>query len=818
MIQRVLISLMVLLMAAQTIAQDYELKSTVDVFNDLNKLHRGLRVLYIAAHPDDENTRLIAWLENEKHIETAYLSLTRGQGGQNLIGDEKGDALGVIRTYELLEARKIDGGEQLFTRAVDFGYSKSAKESFEKWGKEEVLADVVYAIRKFRPHVIITRFPPDRNAGHGHHEASAILAAEAFDLAADPKAFVEQFDRVETWQANTLYFNTSSWWRKELEGKSDEELKAEQIHVVNIGVFDPLTGQAINEISSLARSKHRCQAFGTARDRGERKEFLQFVKGTHQEAWYDTMQGVWMRSPDHQKAILEVLNAFDFKNPKADIELINEGIMRKVGQRNMWADAKDIAWVNQMLDDIALNLNGVRVEAFAGQDPVVVGSDYLVTIEVYNGGASTIDIRFSHPNIDTSFSVEEGRQVSFTRLFRAPNEISTPYWLRNPHKDLYVLDKNEHLGLPFLEDERIKYVVKADRPLSGSTVLHRKWTDRSLGEIVQPMRFVPLISVTPSVKSMIVRSWQDIEYSTTAHAYEDCEMSWIPLDVNTSASIGFANLKLKKGQELMAYSSSTGYKGLAPKNIERAVKSGDVIYNQSIRLINYDHIPEIQIIEPALIEVTFVEMGKAKGKILYIEGSGDEVDESLELIGYEIDRTPLAQLGNKELDSYKAIIVGIRAYNTNDELPAYYDKLMRYVSNGGNLITQYNTSYSLKLEQIGPYPFKISRQRVTEEDATPDFLVADHAVFSKPNKISMNDFDGWVQERGLYFAEEWSDEFTPLIRWKDADETEFSDGALILAQYGKGSFFYTGISFFRELPAGIPGAYRLMVNMIEYKP
>lgn len=817
MIQKGFILFTAVLLTTLASAQSYELKSTVEVYNDLNKLHRGLRVLYIAAHPDDENTRLIAWLENEKHIETAYLSLTRGQGGQNLIGDEKGDALSVIRTYELLEARKIDGGEQMFTRAVDFGYSKSATESFEKWGKDDILADVVYAIRKFRPHVIITRFPPDRNAGHGHHEASAILAEEAFNLAADSKSFVDQFDRVEPWQATSLYFNTSSWWRKELEGKSVEELKAENIHVVNIGVYNPITGKAINEISSLARSKHRCQAFGTARDRGERKEFLQYVKGEDMALWYDEMQGVWQQSPEHKAAIGKVINEYDFIKPSTNIDLINEYVMRKVGQRNMWAESGDIQWVNKMLDDIALNLSGVRVEVYAGQDPIVVGSDYLVTIEVYNGGEAAVDVRFSHPSIDTAFAVPSGIRIEFTRLFKAPNTPSTPYWLKNAHGDLYVQDDPKTLGIPIVEDERIGYVVRADRPITSSTVLHRKWTDRSVGEIVQPMQFVPLLSVTPNVKSMVLRSKQHIEYAVTVRAYADCDMNWVLPSIN-SASVGIRPISLKKGEETSANFSSTANNGLSPKQIESYVQSGGATYNQSLRIINYDHIPEIQIVEPARIDLTFLELQKIKGKILYIEGSGDEVDESLELIGYQVDRKPISQTTAKELDGYKAVIIGIRAYNTNDEISTYYEKLMQYIKNGGNVITQYSTSYGLKSENLGPYPFKISRDRVTEEEAKPEFLIPEHAVFSTPNKIGPEDFDGWVQERGLYFAGEWDEQYLPLIRWKDSDEEEYADGALIVGHYGKGSFFYSGISFFRELPAGVPGAYRLLVNMIEYKP
>lgn len=813
---------MSLLIGSLVMAQDHELKSTTEVYKDLAKLERGLRVLYLAAHPDDENTRLISWLENSQHIETAYLSLTRGQGGQNLIGDEKGDGLGVIRTYELLEARKVDGGEQFFTRAVDFGYSKSATESFAKWGREEVLSDVIYVIRKFRPHVIITRFPPTRRAGHGHHEASAILAEEAFEKAGMGDVFPEQFEQVQPWRPMTLYFNSSSWWRQELDTMTVEQLRAEKIHRVNIGEFDPLTGLGINEIASLARSKHRCQAFGTSRDRGERFEYLQLVKGDWTDDLFESMKGMWYRAPEHKAAIRSVIDAYDFTDPAANLASVNQLIIPKISQRSLWAEDKDIAIVREQLDAIRQNLLGVRLEVYADKEPVVAGEDYPVTVEAYNAGKESAEIRFKHTLIDTSFTLEPGKRITWKEELRSMEESSCPYWLRKPHGDLYVFGSKEERGLAQLIDEQIPFTVKAAGDvMKGSTTVHRRWRDRSIGEIEQPMLFVPALTVTPSIKSMVIPVGQEMQFEieiVSHQSMKNCTPGFqsIPgweieivdggAKALTTGQAARLTVKVKPGADAKA------------ADLMLAVGTPNGKADQMVTNITYDHIPNKVIHEPAKVRLVPLNLDVPGGKVLYIEGSGDEVDEAMELIGYEVDRRSLSGITVDDLQSYKAVVTGIRAYNRNDDLKAYHPVLMNYVQQGGNMIVMYNTTYDLKLEQIGPYPLQLSRERVTEEGAKANLLKAKHPVFNTPNAISQADFDGWVQERGLYFAGEWDKKYTPLIAWRDSGEEEDAQGGLLVSDYGSGHYFYTGISFFRELPAGVPGAYRLFVNMIEYQP
>ncbi len=817
MIKAIISSCLVLCAISSGFSQDYELMNTGDTYQALKKMHRGLRVLYIAAHPDDENTRLIAWLENEKHIETAYLSLTRGQGGQNLIGDEKGDALGVIRTYELLEARKIDGGEQMFTRAVDFGYSKSAKESFAKWGKEEVLSDVVYAIRKFRPHIIITRFPPNRYAGHGHHEASAILAAEAFDLAGKPDAYPEHLDRVNPWSPGAMYFNTSSWWRKELDDKTEAELKEENMHRVNIGVYNPISGLGMNEIASLARSKHRCQAFGTSRDRGERFEYLELLKGEWNANLFDDLEGIWSRSAVHKDVLESILNQYSFVDPEGNYARFVKEFEPKMAQRNMWAESLDMKYVSQMASRIKQSMLGIRVEAYASQEAVVVGSSYKVEVEVYNGGAESVEVRFTDSGVDTTFDIGAGKRLKFDRVFTAPEAPSTPYWLRQPHNDLYTIEDPRWMSEPRLVEHEISYTIKRDVPIRSKTEIHRKWTDRSVGEIEQPLQFVPLVSISNATKTLIVQNGKGVDHAVSVHAFGKVDgLTLYPSGY--SDALAKTDVSIEKGQK---FTQSVTHSSESPSGQQHIItpeaKIGDKVYSKTIRTIEYDHIPNISIAEESELKLIALDLKKSDGKILYIEGSGDEVDESLEIIGYDVERLPLSEAVDN-LDQYKAILVGIRAYNTNEDLIAYQNKLLEYVNNGGNMIVQYNTSRGLKTENLGPTPFTLGRERVTEENAPATWLKPKHGVFNHPNKLTNADFENWVQERGLYFASEWDENYTPLISWKDSDEDKEAKGALIVTHYGKGTYFYSGISFFRQLPAGVPGAYRLLVNMIEYQP
>lgn len=817
-----LICVMLMTIAVNLNGQGYELKSTVGIYKDVQELQRGVRVLYLAAHPDDENTRLISWLENDQHIETAYLSLTRGQGGQNLIGDEKGDGLGVIRTYELLEARKIDGGEQFFTRAIDFGYSKSAEESFELWGKDEVLQDVVYVIRKFRPHMIITRFPPTRRAGHGHHEASALLAEEAFDLAADPAVFPEQLKNLQPWQAEYLYHNTSSWWDKSLDDLDPAGLKERNMLRLDVGVYNDLLGYNMNEIASLARSKHRCQAFGTMRARGSQTEYLSLVKGEWSDDPFGEIEGVWKQSPGHAEALAKVVDEFNFTDRNANFEILKRNFYPMLAQRNMWAEAQDINEVMTRVNQLKWDLSGVRVEVFAGEEAVVIGEKYEVMVEVFNSSSQTQTVEFKHAIIDTSLTVAPLQSIMWSEILTAPLKPSNPFWLVNEHNGwLYDIDKSCESGMPTMPDEVVQCLIKVDGQfVKGESELHRKWNDRSIGEIMQPMLFVNPVSINPQSNSIIVTQGDSALLLVDVIAHTNAENISLKatLPVGWKVAYDQAAFSLKKGQRKSFAFSLQPLSNAAIGNIAFTVQVARQLADQSSAVIAYDHIPETTIYTKAQSKLVPLDLTISRGaKVLYIEGSGDEVDDALMQMGYTVESKNLGGTSLEELAQYKAIVVGIRAFNVNDDLAANVELLHKYANQGGNVIVQYNTTYGLKVEQIAPFPITLGRDRVTDETSEVKVLDSKHPMLNQPHQISSADWQGWVQERGLYFASEWDKAFEPLIAWNDKDE-EAVKGGLLVANYGKGSFTYTGISFFRELPAGVPGAYRLMVNLIEYQP
>lgn len=802
--------------------QEYELKSSAELYRSLKKLEKGQRALYLAAHPDDENTRLIAWLENEMFIETAYLSLTRGDGGQNLIGGETGDALGVIRTNELLQARATDGGEQYFTRAVDFGYSKSAEESFEKWGKEEVLHDVVWAIRKFQPHIVITRFPPTRRAGHGHHEASAILAAEAFELAADPNAFPEQLEHVRPWQVQSLYYNTSSWWNKDLEDLNSDQLREKKIQRVNVGRYDPLSGMTINEIASLARSRHRCQAFGTARDRGERFEYLEYVKGDYAPDIFEKLSSDWDAIGDgaeHLAALQKVIAGFRFEAPYAGFVPYNDfhtALAREFeglkSNRRLVQQAADLRW----------DLLGLRMEAFTDMEPAVKGSEMQVKVQVYNASEQDRQVFLNGGGKDTAFIAPAGKEITWVSTWPNSYGFSSPYWLKQRTGDLYSTKDYNILGKPNVATAPIleaKVPVTGSKPLQFETYLHRKWTDRSIGELVQPFASVPAAFVTPESASKIVPEGTSSTLYVRINANEDlsnARLEW-------TAPEGWEVVGNKETFSLSRGQVKTMEITVKPNEAAESAKLAFVLFSDqgavktAAQWISYEHIPEQVVQYPATVQLIPLNIATSPKKVLYVEGSGDETDEALERLGYQVDETSLSTLSKEELQAYDVVLVGIRGFNTNEQLVAYQPLLMDYVEQGGLVIVQYNTTYGLLLEEFGPYPMKLGRERVTEEDSDVKLLEPKHPIFNVPNEIEMADFEGWVQERGLYFASEWDEKYKPLIAWHDTGEEDVK-GGLLVAEYGKGAFIYTGISFFRELPAGVKGAYKLFINLVEYEP
>ncbi len=799
--------------------------NTAEILQKLKKLNIVGSVLYIAAHPDDENTRLLAYLSNEKKLRTGYISLTRGDGGQNLIGKEQGEALGLIRTQELLAARRVDGAEQFFTRANDFGFSKNPEETFSIWNKDSILADVVLAIRKFKPDVIICRFPTTGEGGHGHHTASAILALEAFDAAADPTKFLNQLAYLQVWQAKRIFWNTFNFGGTNT--TSPDQLK------IDVGIYNPLLGKSYGEIAADSRSMHKSQGFGSAKTRGESIEYFKFLKGD--SAKKDLFEGVdqtWNRfraTAKFQKILNDIITKY---NPQAPEKIVGDLIsFYKQLQVLDESDANMKYWKTLKLKEcetLLLACSGLWMEAYTTDYTAVPGNDVLITAQIIKRNNSEAKINlinyFYQTDSTTDLTLKTNELYTFKHKEKlaSATSFSNPYWLNEKHTiGMYTVNNKQLMGKPE-NDAAIKVIFDVtinDLNLPVERGLVYKYTDPVKGEVYRPFEVLPPATLNISDKVFVFNSLMAKDVSFTVKANESNVNGTIELQLpeGWTATIKKPNFKLvNKGDEISIYATLTPKKYSINGKLQASLSIDGKIYNKSIRRIEYDHIPYQFILSDA--EATIVNMNlKKEGNVIgYIPGAGDEVVACLKQVGYDVTLLTDELLSKENLSKYNAIITGIRAYNTNERLQIHYNKLMEYVKNGGNLIVQYNTNNRIGPvgTKVGPYSFTISRDRVTDDNAEMKITNPKHAVLNFPNIITNADFKNWVQERGIYFATEIDKNYETIFSINDPKE-KASDGSLIIAKYGKGNFAYTGLVFFRELPAGVPGAYRLFVNLLS---
>jgi LmbE family N-acetylglucosaminyl deacetylase len=803
-------------------SQSYQQPSSAQIKLKLRKLNFLGSVLYVAAHPDDENTRIITYLANDQLAATAYLSLTRGDGGQNLIGAEIGDLLGVIRTQELLAARRIDGGQQFFSRANDFGFSKSADEAFQIWGKDNVLSDVVKIFRQYQPDVIITRFPPDERAGHGHHWASAVLAGEAFDIAAKAESYPEQVKDFGTWQVKRLYTNTGRWWNKDINEKTPGVVS------IDVGGYNSLLGKSYTEISALSSSQHKSQGWGRRGERGSTLEFLEFIKGKKAEKnIFEEIDTTWARikggekiKPLVEKAILD----FNAENPSASVPqllLIRKEISALPS--GVWKTRK-LLETEQLIQDCL----GLFIEATAIHYQGSPGEKIKTFLEVVNRGS--VDVRLQHiksavfqwDTVYTSALVgNKLYQVRSNLRVHPGAEYSNPYWLEEAHEIGLFKVKNPNLiGLPEnlpAADFEFDFVINGET-LTLRRPLIYKWVDPVKGELSRPFEIVPPLFVNPSENVLIFNSEaprevrvvvkSTIERAAKGNLFLQLPQGWR----SEPASIAFELTKRDEEQikNFTVYPSTQESTGTVTAVADFETKK----YNRALQLISYDHIPTQTLQSKAEITVVRMELKKEGNMIGYINGAGDDIPAALRNMGYQVWEMKDEEVNAVNLKKVDAVVLGIRALNVNKRIRFYMNDLLNYVNEGGTLVVQYNINFDFGKEKFSPYPMKLSRDRVTEENAEVKILKPAHEVLNTPNKISAKDFTGWVQERGLYFANEWDPAFETIFSMNDKGETA-KEGSLLIAKYGKGHYVYTGLSFFRELPEGVTGAYKLFANLVS---
>ncbi len=791
-------------------AQAPERITSAEIYLRLNKLNVLGTVLYVAAHPDDENSRLIAYMAKERLYRTGYLSMTRGDGGQNLIGDEQGVELGLIRTQEMLAARRVDGADQFFSRAFDFGFTKSTEEALKTWGEQKILSDAVWVIRKYQPDVIITRFPPDSRAGHGHHSASAVLAHEAFLEAADPTKFPAQFQYgVKPWKATRIMWNNYNFGS--VNTTREDQLK------IDMGGFNPILGKSYGELAAESRTNHKSQGAALTPARGSADEYFTLVDG--EPAPTDIMNGVetsWRRVQGGERIegmVDQVIHDFSLQYPERSVPALVD-IYKAI------AALPDGYWRTQKLKEtqaLIAECSGLWMEAVTRTPYAVQGDALPVTLVLNDRLNAPISVEGANVDgVDTAWRQELQGDKNYSLscvIHVAPNEpVTQPYWLREEMSPGSFNVSDQRLignpqGAPAYE-VRFRLVIGGQEFIYTRPVQY-KYTDPVRGELYEPLTVIPVVTAQFDPSLVLFTDGEEKSFHAEAQDHQP----------------GIANVSSLPSMQLTPTPGLTVGKpvGLSwtakPAGHGTETVTADLLANRrdtvlQLTTIAYEHIPRIDYFRPAREKFVVADVRTAGHRIGYIEGAGDKVPAALEQMGYEVVLLKEKDVSPAFLKTFDAVIAGVRAYDVHPWLKQRHDVLMEYVKDGGNLIVQYNRDGLDNMNtNIGPYPFAISNKRVTDENAPVAFLHPAHPVLNYPNKITDQDFQGWIQERGIYFAGQTDPQYESVLSMNDPGEKELK-GSLVIARYGKGIFVYTGLVFFRELPAGIPGAYRLMANII----
>ncbi len=813
-------------------AQPTPLAGTAELQGLLERLNTVGSLLVLGAHPDDENTSVIAYFARGRHIRAAYLSATRGEGGQNRIGPEQSELLGLIRTEELRAARRIDGGEQFFTRAIDFGYSTNPEEALAKWGRERLLSDMVRIIRRFRPDVLVSRFPPaPGSGGHGQHTAVGHLAPEAFEAAADPARFPEQIEQgLSAWQAKRLYWNTYSFTpqMEQAEAKRPDRLR------LDVGDYDPLLGKSYAEIAGESRSMHRSQAMGSPQPKGPVLAFFAHVAGTAaKQDLFEDIDTSWKRvagSARVARLLEKARDEYRPTHPEAILPTLFEAYAAMEPLDDPWVPVKRAELVKAI--ELAA---GLWIDAAAKRWDATPGSSLGMTLTVIN--RSQFPLTWSGTEITGVISQHEPgnheallpnqvfeKQVSLP--IPADAEYSEPEWLRAaPQGDSYQIADPAQIGEaetpPVLQATfRLKSPAGVEVEIRKPVVY--RWVDPAYGERSRDLQIVPPVAVGFTRSNMI---FPDARRRTVAvqlrgntrHGSGSASLAVPSGWAVTPASIPF-EMK-RRGQEMTLQFEITPPAADSGGVVAAKLQIGDRVVSRDMRKIEYEHIP-IQMVYPkAKMRAERADVKLLVTRIGYVMGAGDLVPQALEQLGASVTLLSEADLASGDLSRFETIVTGIRALDTRPDLIAAREHLLKYVHEGGTLVVQYNTlpfrrSASSPPAVLGPYPLTPSRNRVTVEEAPVSFPNPDHPLLQAPNRITSRDFDGWVQERGLYFMSEWDSRYEPILQSNDPGEPP-QLGGLLYTRYGKGVYIFTGYAWFRQLPAGVPGAYRIFANLVS---
>jgi LmbE family N-acetylglucosaminyl deacetylase len=814
-------SLVLGVLVSQSALGDVEPMSGQEILQQLKSFNEWGSVLYVAAHPDDENTLLIAYLARGRNYRTAYLSATRGDGGQNVLGPEFGQELGVARTQELLAARRLDGGSQFFTRAIDFGFSKDYLETLGIWDRRQVVADMVRVIRTFRPDVVITRFSLQPGGTHGHHTASAVLALEAFRLAGQVTAFPEQLNTLRPWQPRRILVNG----RGDAGGPNSVSM--------DISGNDPVTGMSFGELAARSRAMHKTQGFGNFNGGGgggrSRAESFQLLDGD--PASHDIKDGIdttWNRIPggaDIGTLAGEIITNFNAQDPAASVP----ALLKLRGQvAALKSNDPVVVEKSAQLDRILQSCLGLSMTTMITESEVVPGESFKLHHKVMV--MSTVPVRWlavRHPSLNDVLSIDDNlplvpkemasRVESVTLPANTP--VSQPYWLRQDGTPgMFQVADPALIGRP--ENPPV-LPVEYTFEVGGQTLTIPdepvQITSDMLPEHLRRLQVIPPASLHCGTPVALFKPGETrpVAVVITANRADTTGTLRLlaPADWKVKPDQQDFSLAAAGDRQTVQFTVTAPAHDTVAKLLASATIGGESYQNDRVE-INYPHIP-FQLLQPmASVKAVSLDLKTHGHNIGYLPGAGDSVAEDLAQMGYAVTLLTDADLNPQKLRDLDAVVIGVRAFNVRTNLNAQLPALLDYVHSGGTVVAQYNRPDGLKTDRLAPYDLKIANLRVTDETAAMTFLAPDHPVLNTPNKITNDDFAGWVQERGIYFPSEWSTNFTPILACHDPGEEPLK-GSLLVAKYGQGYFVYTGLVFFRQLPAGVPGAYRLFANLVS---
>uniref|UniRef100_UPI0037BEB970 PIG-L family deacetylase n=1 Tax=Flavobacterium sp. TaxID=239 RepID=UPI0037BEB970 len=724
-------SIFIFLISIITFAQAPQKLSSVEIYEQVQKLNFLGKVLYVAAHPDDENTKLITYFSNHYHAQTAYLSLTRGDGGQNLIGTELREKLGAIRTQELLAARRIDGGEQFFTRANDFGFSKEPNETFAIWNKNEVMEDVIQVIETFRPDIIVNRFSHNTpGTTHGHHTASAMLSLEAYDLV--------------KYQPKRIFFNTS-WWFYGSQEAFDAADKSKLL-AINSNVYYPLKGKSNNEIAALSRSQHKCQGFGTLGSRGDETEYLELLKGNlpSNTNLFEGIDTSWNRvkgGNEIGKLLNEIEKNFNFGNPSIHIpNLIKAYDLIQKLEDSHWKEIK-----SKQIIKIIEACSGLFMEALADTETITKDSKFNLQLEVINRSQSNVKLisvnAINIKNETQNKPLKNNEKVNFQfKDVEVGNAVdySNLFWLKEQQTEgMYqVSDKS----IRILPEVSTSFPVIFTIEIEGKTIefvknICYKFNNPDDGETYVPFKILPEFTSTIESKVLIFNSTQPKEISVKVKAHKANASGKLSVVIPTDWKIEPQEIpftiEAKNEERKFSFKIYPSKPEITTKLVAQIATSNGTLDKELIT-IQYPHIPKQTILITSAAKAVKLDIATKGKNIGYIMGAGDEVNKNLENLGFQVTNLNPNEITAENLKSYDAIILGIRAFNVVDELKFKNKILFDYVFNGGNVIVQYNTTNNLITKEIAPYNLELSRDRVTDENAKVTFLTPNHKVLNQP--------------------------------------------------------------------------------------